>query len=277
MDEWTMHKRAMTSQQGRGIYAANCIKFGAENYVTTTTVTAQLSQLLVIIVSHSFALATTMPKRHSVMFATSTLIVRHISTEDMTDDEIASTWILPGERQTSQFDAQRTIRYMQRCPSQVTEQHQMCGRGLEHHRTLATKRAREAIKRSVCDAVLDEQEDQLERSRTPDPDAIRRASTRISRASTERALRLAEIDAEHVRSFQKSDTEEKTKTVNARSTSRSTAQGEDEIGSLSRAISRRLVMTRNRARTKLLAAKKSTNMNNIVDASLRNRWSTMAA
>ena len=267
----------MTSQQGRGIYAANCIKFGAENYVTTTTVTAQLSQLLVIIVSHSFALATTMPKRHSVMFATSTLIVRHISTEDMTDDEIASTWILPRERQTSQLDAQRTIRYMQRCPSQVTEQHQMCGRGLEHHRTLATKRAREAIKRSVCDAVLDEQEDQLERSRTPDPDAIRRASTRISRASTERALRLAEIDAEHVRSFQKSDTEEKTKTVNARSTS--TAQGEDEIGSLSRAISRRLVMTRNRARTKLLGAKKSTNMNNIVDASLhvRNRWSTMAA
>ena len=71
MDEWTMHKRAMTaSQQGRGI-----------NYVTTTTVTAQLSQLLVIIVSHFFALATTMPKRHSVMFATSTLIVRHISTD----------------------------------------------------------------------------------------------------------------------------------------------------------------------------------------------------
>ena len=214
-----------------------------------------------------------MPKRHSVMFATSTLIVRHISTEGMTDDEIASTWILPHERQMSQLDAKRTIQYMRRCPSQATEQHQMCDRGLEHHRTLAMKQAREAIKRSVCDAVLDEQEDQWESSRTPDPDAIRRVSIRISRASTERALRLAEIDAEHVKSFQKSDTEEQTKTVNTRSTS----QGEDEIGSLSRAISRRFVLTRNRAVTKVLDAKKSTNMNNIVDASLRNRWSTMAA
>ena len=65
------------------------------------TATTALYQWPVIIVSSgtpSFASATTMPKRHSVMFATSTLIVRHISTEGMTDDEIASTWILPHER-----------------------------------------------------------------------------------------------------------------------------------------------------------------------------------
>eukprot|EP00563_Minutocellus_polymorphus_P015645 CAMPEP_0181049868 /NCGR_PEP_ID=MMETSP1070-20121207/16216_1 /TAXON_ID=265543 /ORGANISM="Minutocellus polymorphus, Strain NH13" /LENGTH=211 /DNA_ID=CAMNT_0023128783 /DNA_START=114 /DNA_END=749 /DNA_ORIENTATION=- len=211
-----------------------------------------------------------MPKRRSVTFAPATLIVHHISIEDMTDDEIESTWVLPHEKQMSQVEAKRTILYMRKCPSEVTERNHMCERGLEHHRTPALKRTREAIKRSVCHAVLDEQEDQFENSWTPDPEAIRYASTHISRASTERAFRLAKADAEYVRSSQMSEEQ----TTNARST----AQGEDAVSSLRSDISRRLVMTTNRATMKVLDAKKtSTNMSSIVDASLRNTWSTMAA
>ena len=220
-------------------------------------------------------------RSRSVCFAKKTLVIHHMSILDMSDEEIASTWILPHEKQSAQREAKETIQCMRNSPSQVTEENHMCERGLEHHRTPAMKRTREAIKRSVCNAVLDEQEDQYQNSWNPDPEAIRQASLYISRASTERALRLAEADAEYARSAQMSTcaTREEDNTGKAQ-------QEEDEMSSLSNAISRHLVMTKNRASTKVLnikknstTSKKNAAMSGIVDATctIRNPWSNMAA
>lgn len=223
-------------------------------------------------------------RSRSVTFAPTTMIAHHISILDMTDEEIRSTWILPHERQSAQQEAKDTIKCMRHCPSQVTEENGLCERGLEHHRTPAMKRTREAIKRSVCNAVLDEQEDQQENSWTPDLEAIRQASLYISRASTERALRLAEADAEYARSAQMSACV--TREEDAAKSPHEEHHEEAEMSSLSNAISRHLVMTKNRASTKVLSIKKSSAsskknaaiaMSNIVDSSIRNPWSNMAA
>lgn len=219
-----------------------------------------------------------------VTFAPTTMIVHHICILDMTDEEIGATWILPHEKQSAQREAKETIKCMRNCPSQVTEENQMCERGLEHHRTPAMKRTREAIKRSVCNAVLDEQEDQYQNAWTPNPEAIRQASLYVSRASTERALRLAEIDADYARSAQMSFTCATTREEDSTPATCNVQQEEDEMTSLSNSISRNLVMARNRASTKVLsiknastASKKNTALSSIVDASIRNPWSNMAA
>ena len=212
------------------------------------------------------------------------MIVHHISILDMTDEEIGATWILPHEKHSAQREAKETIKCMRNCPSQITEENQMCERGLEHHRTPAMKRTREAIKRSVCNAVLDEQEDQYQNSWTPNPEAIRQASLYISRASTERALRLAEADAEYARSAQMSTCATREED-NTPATCNAQHEEEDEMSSLSNAVSRNLVITRNRASAKVLkikktstASKMNTPLSSIVDAtSGRNPWSNMAA
>ena len=226
-------------------------------------------------------------RSRSVTFAPTTMIVHHISILDMTDEEIGATWILPHEKHSAQRGAKETIKCMRNCPSQVTEENQMCERGLEHHRTPAMKRTREAIKRSVCNAVLDEQEDQYQNSWTPNPEAIRQASLYISRASTERALRFAEADAKYVRSAQimSTSTCATREEDNTPATCNAQHEEEDEMSSLSNAVSRNLVITRNRASAKVLkikktstASKTNTPLSSIVDAtSGRNPWSNMAA
>ena len=227
-------------------------------------------------------------RSRSVTFAPTTMIVHHISILDMTDEEIGATWISPHEKHSAQREAKETIKCMRNCPSQVTEENQMCERGLEHHRTPAMKRTREAIKRSVCNAVLDEQDDQYQNSWTPNPEAIRQASLYISRASTERALRFAEADAKYVRSAQIMSTSTCATKEEDNTPARSTCnaqQEEDGMSSLSNAVSRKLVTTRNRASTKVLkikktstASKTNTPLSSIVDAtSGRNPWSNMAA
>ena len=236
----------------------------------------------------NFYVATIMPnsnrRSRTITFAPTTMIVHHIGILDMTDEEIGATWILPHEKHLAQREAKETIKCMRNCPSQVTEENQMCERGLEHHRTPATKRTREAIKRSVCNAVLDEQDDQYQNSWTPNPEAIRQASLYISRASTERALRLAEADANYARSAQMSVSTCATREKDKAPATCNVQQEEDEMSSLSNAISRNLVMARSRASAKVLnnkktstISKKNTTLSSIVDASVRCPWSNMAA
>ena len=223
-------------------------------------------------------------RSRSVTFAPTTMIVHHISILDMTDEEIGATWISPHEKHSAQREAKETIKCMRNCPSQVTEENQMCERGLEHHRTPAMKRTREAIKRSVCNAVLDEQDDQYQNSWTPNPEAIRQASLYISRASTERALRLAEADANYARSAQMSTSTCATREKDNAPATCNVQQEGDEMSSLSNATSRNLVMARSRASAKVLnikktsnISKKNTTLSSIVDASVRCPWSNMAA
>lgn len=139
-----------------------------------------------------------MKRSRSVSFAKKTLVIHHISIDDMTDEEIDATWVTPEEKKAYQADVVRNLRYMRQRPEAVTEQNGLCERGLEHLRSQASMKTRSMIKKKVVDAVLDEQDYQFDNDLCNDL-TIRKAAIHISKISTERALSLAQLDAEYVR------------------------------------------------------------------------------
>jgi hypothetical protein len=139
-----------------------------------------------------------MKRSRSVSFAKKTLVIHHISIDDMTDEEIDATWITPEEKKAYQADVVKNLKYMRQRPEAVTEQNGLCERGIEHLRSQASMKTRSMIKKKVVDAVLDEQDYQFDNDLCNDV-TIRKAAISISKISAERALSLAQLDAKYVR------------------------------------------------------------------------------
>ena len=139
-----------------------------------------------------------MKRSRSVSFAKKTLVIHHISIDDMTDEEIDTAWITPEEKKVNQADVVRNLKYMRQRPEAVTEQNGLCERGLEHLRSQASMKTRSMIKKKVVDAVLDEQDYQFDNNLCNDV-TIRKVALHFSKISADRAHSLAQLDAEYVR------------------------------------------------------------------------------
>lgn len=139
------------------------------------------------------------PRRSKgVAFAPFCDVRYHLHKNDMSTDEITSTWTSREERRLTELEAKTTIGFMRHRPEQVTEENGRCGRGLEHLVKSTVVRTRRKIKENVMNAVFFEQERQILSASVPNADAIRSASRYHSKPSEQRAIMLAEADTEYV-------------------------------------------------------------------------------